>query len=154
VRQERRKGAPSAATLRNRLLALLATGVLLAFFLPWIDGPQRLSGLEFVALARGRQAEQAETAFIVAFAAVPLLALLTLAVSLLRQGVRFFGALCGLLAVGVTATLWLARRSAEPGEAMLGYGAWATGLFGLLLLLAAFGVLRLPSPRPALGERR
>jgi len=155
VRQERRKAAPSAATLRNRLLALLATGVLLAFFLPWlVDGPQRLTGLELVALARGRQAEQAETAFIVAFAAVPLLALLTLAASLLRQGVRLFGTLCGLLALGVMGTLWLARRSAEPGEAVLGYGAWATGVFGLLLVLAAFGVLRLPSPRPALGERR
>lgn len=154
MRQERRKAAPSAATLRIRLLALLATGVLLAFFLPWIDGPQRLTGLELVALARGRQAEQAETAFIVAFAAVPLLAILTLAASLLRQGVRFFGALCGLLALGVMAILWLARRTAEPGEAMLGYGAYLTGAFGLLLVLAALGILRLPTARPGLGERR
>jgi hypothetical protein len=154
VRKERRKAVPSTATLRIRLLALLATAVLLAFFLPWIDGPQRLTGLELVALARGRQAEQAETAFIVAFAAVPLLALLTLAASLLRQGVRLFGGLCGLVALGVLAILWLARRNAAPGEAMLGYGAYATGLFGLLLVLAAFGLLRLPSARPALGERR
>lgn len=154
MRQAQRKAAPSAATLRNRLLGLLAAGVLLAFFLPWIDGAQRLSGLELVALARGRQAEQAETAFIVAFAAVPLLALLTLAACLLRQGQRFLGVLCGLLAMGVLATLWLARRAAEAGEPQLGYGAYASGFFGLLLLLAAFGLLRLPAARPALGERR
>lgn len=154
MRSERRKAAPSAATLRIRLLALLATGVLLAFFLPWIVGPQRLTGLELVALARGRQAEQSETAFIVAFAAVPLLAVLTLAASLIRQGVRFFGGLCGVLAVAVIAILWLARRAAVEGEAMLGYGAYATGAFGLLLVLAACGVLRLPTARPGLGERR
>jgi hypothetical protein len=154
LRQAQRKAAPSTATLRNRLLALLSAGVLLAFFLPWIDGAQRLSGLELVALARGRQAEQAETAFIVAFAAVPFLALLTLAASLIRQGVRFFGGLCGLLAMAVLAILWLARRAPEAGEPQLGYGAYASGLFGLLMLLAALGVLRLPAARPALGERR
>lgn len=154
MRQERRKAAPSAATLRNRLLALLAGGVLLAFFLPWLAGPHPLSGLELVALARGLQREQAETVAIVSFAAVPLLALLTLVASMLRQGVRFLGALCGLLAVAVTLLLWLSRRDAQPGEAILGYGAYATGIFGLLLLLAAFGVIRLPSARPPIGERR
>jgi hypothetical protein len=154
LRQAQRKAAPSAATLRNRLLALLAACVLLAFFLPWIQGPQPLSGLELVALARGRQAEQAETAFIVAFAAVPFLALLTLAASLIRQGVRLLGGLCGLLAVGVLATLWLARRSAEAGEPLLGYGAYISGACGLLLLLAALGIVRLPAQRPARSERR
>lgn len=149
--------AGPAGKLVNRLEALLAFAVVTAFFLPWMrDATASLSGLELVSLARGRQAEQAEAILLVAFSAIPVLALLTLGAALVGHGVRLFGALCGLLAVAGAGLLWLARRGVDPaGGGMLpAYGLYATLLLGLLLLLAALGVVRLPERRPSPGAVR
>ena len=50
----------------------------------------------------------------------------------------------------------LARRDADPasGAMVLAYGAYATLLLGLLLLLAALGVIRLPERRLGPGAQR
>jgi len=145
---------PAGGSRSGRLEAPLAVGILVAFFLPWIEGPVHLSGLELVSLARGRQAAQAEAILLVAFAGIPVLALLTLAATLLRHGVRLLGGICGVLALAGMSLLWLARQSAAPGAGQLGFGGYATGLLGLLLLLAACNVIRLPPSRPSMSERR
>lgn len=144
----------AAVSFFHRLEPLLAAGIVVAFFLPWIEGQVKLTGLELVSLARGRQAEQAEAMLLVAYAAIPVLALLTLVAGLLRHAQRILGALCGLVTLAGMVLLWLARQEAEPGQGVLGYGAWISGLLGLLLLLAACNVIRLPPPRSGLTERR
>ncbi len=139
--------AATSQRLIQRVIALLAAAIVVAFFLPWLESQTaRLSGLELVSLARGRQAEQAEAILLVAFAAIPVLALITLGAALLGHGVRLFGGLCGFFAVAATGLLWLARREADAaGNAMVTtYGTYATLLLGLLLLLLGLGVLRLP----------
>lgn len=149
---------PAAASrLVNRLETLLAVAMLVAFFLPWMQSSTNsLSGLELVSLARGRQAEQAEAILLVAFAAIPVLALLTLGAALLGHGVRVFGGLCGLLALLGAGLLWLARQDADPasGAMVLAYGAHTTLLLGLLLLLSSLGVIRLPERRLGPGAQR
>ncbi len=143
--------------LVNRLETLLAVAMLVAFFLPWVaSATASLSGLELVSLARGRQAEQAEAILLVAFAAIPVLALLTLGAALLGHGQRLFGGLCGLFAMLGAGLLWLARRDADPtsGAMVVAYGAYATLLLGLLLLLAAAGVIGLPERRLGPGAAR
>lgn len=139
--------AVGAGTWANRLQALLAAGVLIAFFLPWIQGRVTLTGLELVSLARGWQQEQAEAVLLVAYAAIPVTALLTLAATLLRHGVRLMGGLCGSLTVLAITLLWLARRGADPAQGVVAYGAYAAGAFGLLLLIFAFKLVRLPHGR-------
>jgi hypothetical protein len=147
----------AAAKLVNRLEALLAGAVVIAFFLPWVENATAsLSGLELVSLARGRQSEQAEAMLLVAFSAIPVLALLTLGAALLGHGARLFGGLCGGFAVAGTGLLWLARQDADPasGAMLPAYGTYATLLLGLLLVLAAFGVVRLPERRLGPGTAR
>ncbi len=138
----------------HRLEPLLALGIVVAFFLPWIEGPVSLTGLELVSLARGRQAAQEEAILLVAFAAMPVLALLTLVAGMLRHAQRVLGGLCGVISLAGMVLLWLARQQAEPGHSVLGYGAYATGLLGLLLFLAACNLIGLPPPRSGLGDRR
>lgn len=138
----------------GRLEAPLAAGVLIAFFLPWIQGPVNLSGLELVSLAHGRRAEQAEAILLVAFAGIPVVALLTLVGTLLRHGQRLLGGICGALALAGMTLLWLARQSADAGPGQLGFGGYVTGFLGLLLLLAASNVIRLPPSRPSIADRR
>lgn len=147
----------AAGKLVNRLEVLLAAAAIVAFFLPWMaNATASLSGLELVSLARGRQAEQAEAILLVAFAAIPVLALVTLGAALLGHGVRLFGGLCGLIALTGAGLLWLARRDVDPasGGMVPAYGLYATMAFGLGLLLAAFGLLRLPERRPSPGSVR
>lgn len=142
--------ATASGSFLNRVQALLALGVLIAFFLPWIQGSVTLTGLELVSLARGWQQEQAEAVLLVAYAAIPFTALLTLAAALLRHGVRLMGGLCGSLTVLAIGLLWLARRDADPAQGVVAYGAYVAGAFGLLLMIFAFRLLRLPQGR----ERR
>ena len=144
----------AAGSFFHRPEPLLAAGIVVAFFLPWIEGGVRLSGLELVSLAHGRQAEQAEAMLLVAFAAIPVLALLTIVAGLLRHAQRILGGICAVVTLAGMVLLWLARQQAEPGQGVLGYGAWLNGLFGLLLLLSALNVIRLPPPRSGLAERR
>jgi hypothetical protein len=149
--------ASAAAKLVNRLEALLACAVVVAFFLPWVENAgASLSGLELVSLARGRQAEQAEAILLVAFSAIPVLALLTLGAALLGHGVRLFGGLCGGVAVAGSGLLWLARQDADPasGAMVVAYGLYATLLLGLALLLAALNLIRLPERRLGPGTAR
>jgi len=149
--------AGAAAKLVNRLEALLACAVVVAFFLPWVENAgASLSGLELVSLARGRQAEQAEAILLVAFSAIPVLALLTLGAALLGHGVRLFGGLCGGVAVAGSGLLWLARQDADPasGAMVAAYGLYATLLLGLALLLAALNLIRLPERRLGPGTAR
>jgi len=147
----------AAGKLVNRLEAPLAGALLVAFFLPWMaNATTSLSGLELVSLARGRQAEQAEAILLVAFAAIPVLALVTLGAALVGHGLRLFGGVCGFVAVAGSGLLWLARQGADPaaGQMAMVYGAYATLLLGLLLLLSATGVIRLPERRLGPGTAR
>lgn len=144
----------AANSFFHRLEPTLALGILIAFFLPWIEGQVQLTGLELVSLAHGRQAEQAEAMLLVAFAAIPVLALLTLVAGAIRHAQRLLGGICAVVTLAGMILLWLARQQAEPDQGVLGYGAWLNGLFGLLLLLSALNVIRLPPPRSGLAERR
>ncbi|MEO1191092.1 MAG: hypothetical protein AAFY02_05015 [Pseudomonadota bacterium] len=124
-----------------RIAGLLAGGVIVSFFLPWIVSPTALTGLELVAVAVGRQQEEAEAILLILYAAIPLAAVITLAAALLRHGVRTTSGICGSLAIAGIALLVLARLQADAAET-LGFGAYVTGGLGIALLLIASGVVR------------
>ena len=124
-----------------RLAGLMGAGVVVAFFLPWTGSPMQLTGLELVAVAVGRQQEEAEAILLILYAAIPLAGLVTVAASLLRHGVRVTSGLCGGLAVAGIGLLVAARLQAEAEE-IIRLGAYVTGGLGLALLLVAFNVVR------------
>ncbi|GAB5467857.1 MAG: hypothetical protein Kilf2KO_08870 [Rhodospirillales bacterium] len=131
----------AAAVQQARIAGLLGAGVVVAFFLPWIATPTPLTGLEMVAVAIGRQQEEAEAILLILYGAIPLAGLLTIAAALLRHGVKAFGGLCGLLSVAGIGLLILARVQAEQMES-IGLGAYVTGGLGLLLLAVGFDLVR------------
>ena len=137
------------------LLALLMGG---AFFLPWVDlFGQSASGYVFLRSTLDLDGQMGDLAsygdleggwVVYLFWAIPAGIVLTFVTGLLGLGSRLFALLTGLAPL-----VMMGLFAADAGEQFDEFfrffevGLWATLVLALLMILAGFGLLRLPGGR-------